>query len=250
MRFCGSLVLVLALVSCGDDSQEEPDGGHLHAGADAATGADAAPGADANPACPDPTAALPYEWRPIDEVSTGAVTVTQVGNVTRAIVDASAGGTVGYGEKPFVYLDLATGTKVAITDVESYHSTDWDLAIKRYVVRINGGDSGPGGVEAAIVENKTSLDQVTMAPAGASFQTDDWATADCQLREGPIGEPETAIGMWYAYDVDTSRIVPNEWVILLTLRDGSTRKLRIVTYYGDAGNANRGAVYQLEWADL
>ena len=52
---------------------------------------------------------LPYDVRNIDKVSTGTVTVMTAPSdpmVFTAEVDATAGGSMKYGENPFVYLDL------------------------------------------------------------------------------------------------------------------------------------------------
>ena len=69
-----------ALAACASD-----DGGG--AAADAAA-ADARANPDARAGC-EPTAALPYEWRPIDTVSGGAIGAPSAGTLS---VDATAGG--------------------------------------------------------------------------------------------------------------------------------------------------------------
>lgn len=238
------VILALLLVACGDDGG---DG----ATPDAAPAVDAPSGApDAPPGCPEPTAALPHEWRPIDATSAGAVSTT--GGASKVtLVDATAGGPDGYPEQPYVYVDFVNGAaKVAITDVESYSSTEWDLGLKRYVIRLNGGDSGAAGVRAAVVTSASSLDDVTVSPPDGAFASDDWATDACDLVSGSLGEPLTALGNWYAYDVNTHRLTPHPWVFVVQLRDGSKIKLRIDSYYADPSNPMRGAYYRLQWAPL
>jgi hypothetical protein len=234
------LFFSLAAIGCGDNAPEHPgnpDAGTAH-------------GPDANPGCPDPTAALPYEWRPIDQVTTGAVVVTP-GAITEAAIDATAGGVTAAAENPYVYLDLEhEGVRVNITDVESYGSSAWDIALKREVIRVNGGDSGPGGVSVAVVAGATGLDAVATSPPDAQFATDDWASDQCALHAGPLGEPQTALGDWYTYDVNTHTVTPKEQVMVIKLRDGTKRKLRIETYYGDAANPMAGAHYKVQWAVL
>lgn len=237
MRFT-STIPVLLLAACGDG------GG---AGADAAP-ADALVIAQPDAGC-DPTAALPFAWAPKDAVSTGTITTTVEGGVTTALIDATAGGTTAYQDNPFLYIDLATGTKVAITDWDSFTSEEWDLALKRMVIRLNGGDSGPAEVETAVVGAAT-LAEVTTEPPGNQFFRDDWATETCDLIEGPLEEPRTAMGDWYEYDVNTHVLTPFPYVYVIRARDGTLYKLRIDTYYADPANPMRGANFRIEWAPL
>src|SRR5690606_5345610 len=107
--------------------------------------------------------ALPAQWRPIAMVSAGEVVTAVDGAVTTASVDASAGGMASAADNPYIYVDLESGAKADINDVESFSSTDWDIALKRSSVRANGGDSGPGDVAVSMVE-AASLDEVTELP--------------------------------------------------------------------------------------
>lgn len=219
----------LLLGACSDDS----GGG----------GPDAGESPDANPACADPTSALASPWASVDAVSTGAVVDT--GNT--ATVDATAGGSPNAADNPYIYLKLSADsvTKVEITDVDSYQSDDWDLALKRYVLRVNGGDSGPGGVEVATVVAET-LAEVTEVPADSEFATDDWVTDDCQLVPGPLGEPATALSDWYGYDESTNQLTPKGEIYVLRRPDGSAIKLDIQTFYHDDVSGH----YEIEWGAL
>lgn len=235
--------LLLTVAACG--------GGHDHDDHD--HGVDAPPAAidaavDA-PGC-DVTAALPASYRPIAAVSTGAVTVTTGGGVTAGTIDGTAGGLSGAPDNPYVYVDLVAGARVDITDVESRTSTAWHVAFKRASIKLNGGDSGPGGVSGASVEAAT-LAEVTAAPA--DLAVDDWATDDCMVSTTVGGEPRTVFGEWYDYDPATHRLTPRAevWVLKLGSGDGApVRKLRLTTYYGDVAMPTRGAFYGVEWAAL
>lgn len=216
-----------------------------------ACGGDDAGGApDAGPAdCADPTAVLPTGFTPIDTVSAGAVDNTAGGGSTTTLVDASAGGFGASDDQPFVYLtfDGDELAKQSITDVESYDDGTWDLAIKRYVFRTNGGDSGPGDVRVAVV-SAASLDAVTEVPLAVSFAVDDWATPACELVPDGLGAPLTAIGDWYT--VDGGVLSPMALVYVLDLGDGAHVKLRIVDYYANAADPTQSAYFELEWAPL
>src|SRR5688572_22837513 len=80
----------------------------------------------------------------VDEVSSATVAPLETGAELVLFVDASAGGLGGQDDFPWVYVSLATGTAVALTDLEALKSSAWDLAFKRFVIRTNSGDSGPG----------------------------------------------------------------------------------------------------------
>lgn len=198
--------------------------------------------------CADPTTALPAGFVAIDAVSGGAVSNTTAGSTT-TLVDASAGGFGASDGEPFVYLtfdgtDLA---KQALTDVDSYDDGSWDLAIKRYVFRANGGDSGPGDVRVAVV-SASSLDEVTEVPIASSFAVDDWATPACELVPDGLGAPLTAVGEWFA--VDGGILSPQPLVYVLALAGGEHVKLRIVSYYANPGDPAESAYFELEWARL
>lgn len=192
---------------------------------------------------------LPTGFVPIDSVSAGAVSSTAGGGTTRTLVDASAGGFGASDNEPFVYLtfdgtDLA---KQSLTDVDAFDDATWDLAIKRYVLRTNGGDSGPGDVRVAVV-SAASLDDVTEVPLAVSFAVDDWATPACVLVPDDLGAPLTAVGNWF--EVDGGVLTPMPLVYVLALGGGDHIKLRIVDYYANAADPTQSAYFELEWAPL
>jgi hypothetical protein len=196
----------------------------------------------------DPATILPANYRPIPTVSTGQVQVTTAGGVTSGTVDATAGGLSGAADNPYLYLDLKTGMKVAINDLDARMSTAWDISLKRASLRVNGGDSGTGGRKLAVVQ-AAMLSAVTAAPA-SGYAADDFTDANCQLITLPAGEPASAFGEWYNYDPNTHVVTPKSEVYVLERPDGSHTALRIITYYGDASMPMRGAYYQVEWKQL
>ena len=179
-------------------------------------------------------------------VSTGAVNVTTAGGVTSGTIDATAGGTAAAADNPYVYLDLMAGTKVDLTDTASLTSTAWHVGFKRAGIKLNGGDSGPGQVAAAVV-NAATLAEVTTAPG--AVELDDWADPACAL-VASHGEPATVMSTWYDYNDQTHVLTPKAQVWVIRIAPDVFRKLRIVTYYGDTANPMRGAFYRVEWAPL
>ncbi len=243
MRKLPITIVLLSIAACGsDDNPGGADGAPPSVDA-AAQVADAAVEYDANPACPNPTGVLPLEWRPLNIVSTSVVEDLGDGSY---YIDGSAGGLPNAAENPSVYLRLeaATIAKVEITDVDALGSMQWDLAIKRSVIRSNGGDSGPGGVSVAAVD-VASLDDVTTLPAEGVFSVDDWVSDDCEYISGQIGEPGSAIGVWYTYA--NASLTPLERVYVVRRADQTAFKVKILTYYhNDIGSAH----YELSWAPM
>ena len=231
-----ALFSAVTFMACSDDAGTDPPGEP-----DAMV---LPPQPDANPACPEPTSVLPDAWRPINSVAAGEIMTIEPGVI---FLDGTAGGVKAAAENPYIYVRFdAEAAKVAITDTDSYSSSDWDIAVKRTVIRANGGDSGPAGVSVASVPAAT-LEEVTMAPETSAFGTDDWVSDDCMYQGGLIGEPLTAFGTWYDYDPATNRPTPQMLVYVVTRADGTMVKLQIRTYYY---NDMAGGNYEIAWAPL
>lgn len=203
--------------------------------------------ADMTPAA-HPRCELPFDQRAIAQVSTGAVTVTQSPGdpaTWTAEVDATAGGSMAYDKNPFVYLDLIKRAKVDVDDVQAQTSKGWDLALKRWQIKINSGDSGPGGVTVARVAGK-NLSEVTAAPT-SGYAADTYFDEKCNLVQDPIGGLGTALSDWYGYDMDTMRLAPNKEVLVLPRRDGQGHiKVQITSYYKGTVSGN----FTLSWSYL
>ncbi|MEJ7596967.1 MAG: HmuY family protein [Kofleriaceae bacterium] len=231
-----TIVLVLFAAACGSDNDPPelaPDG--------------AVPPIDTPAGC-DPATVLPATYRPIPTISAGLITVTNDTGVMSGTIDATAGGTMNAPDRPYIYLDLRTGTKVEASDLDALGATSWDIALKRSSLRVNGGDSGPGNRKLAIVQAAT-LAEVTSAPM-TGYASDEFATADCMLDMLPGGEPRTAFGEWYEYEPQAHTLTPKPEVYVLERTNGSRTAFRIVTYYGDPTMPMRGAYYEVAWKQL
>lgn len=213
-------------------------------GDDGAAGGDGGPPGPDGDLCPSPAEILPDGWRPVAAVSAGAL--TDLGGTIR--VDASAGGFGNAANEPFVYLDLdgAAPAKLEVDDVGSFDSADWDVALKRYVIRANGGDSGTGGVKVAAV-NAADLAAVTAVPAAAQFQVDDWGNG-CAFVADDIGGPLTTFSPWFA--VDAGVLAPIDLVFVVETTAGAHVALEILDYYADPADAARSGVYEIAWKPL
>ena len=194
------------------------------------------------------SAALGMLLKPIDKVSTGAVSILGTSGAVRTVyVDASAGGFGVSDSYPYTYLDLATATQVSITDKQAPTSTAWDLAIKRPVLFTNDGDGGPG-MGGTIVVAKT-FDQVTAADATGTFATESFVDKDCNAKTDPAGDILTTFSGWYDYDQQTNVLTPHPTTTYV-VRGGTGKlyKIGILGYYGepDGGMGTNGGYYILQ----
>jgi hypothetical protein len=193
----------------------------------------------------DALSLLPNGFVAVESVSTGNVSNTAEGDDEFTTeVDASAGGADGQATTPFIYLDLLAddgAARVDIDDVTSFASTDWDLALKRYVIRANGGDSGPG--DDAVATRPGA--ELTFSNDVPQLFADDWASPTCELVMDDVGGPRTRFSNWY--DVMNGRFLARDVLHVVRLRDGTHAEIDIETYYADGANPNRGGIYRLHW---
>lgn len=186
-------------------------------------------------------------WPLINTESPGPITASETGGVFTATIDASAGGIQEVANNPFVYLNLQTGEQVEITDFESLQDTTWHIAFKRTMIRINGGDSGPGGLEMGKVSGST-VQSASVADVSV-WETDLSFDEDCAPYVDPIGQVIAAINFlnidnpsgsasWYNY---AGGVSPTEGDVYV-LRDpasGAAFSWEIVSW--------SSGVYTLRW---
>lgn len=130
----------------------------------------------------------------------------------------------------WVYVQLATGTEVKPQD--PLHSSDWDLALQRFQIKVNGGINGQGGVEVALVTN-TAFPALTTAPK-TGYVTDQTDSADEDT------EPDYAFlqtGTWYNYNPMNHVLTPKEQVYVVRSATGSYYKIQMTGYYDQAGSS-------------
>lgn len=130
-------------------------------------------------------------------------------------------------ETEWVYLRLSDGAEVEVADPAA--DTSWDLAFLRFHVKLDGGVSGDAGVEAAPIEG-AAFDDVKGPPA------EGWIT-DQPDGDDDDEDPDYALRGWYAYDVMTHILTPQDVVWAIRTGDGAVYKLRIEDYYDDAGTS-------------
>ncbi|MEO1270890.1 MAG: hypothetical protein AAFX99_22615 [Myxococcota bacterium] len=136
------VILISALVfACSDDENDDTTNATSNSGADAGDntedsgttsggdddvptfGDDVSNGTTGGDDGCDEAAALIDAWPLNDAVAQGAVSVSELGGVFTASVDAAAGGTAMASSNPFTYVDMDTGAKADISDFAAV-STD------------------------------------------------------------------------------------------------------------------------------
>ncbi len=166
-----------------------------------------------------------------DEVSEGEISSESDGDDTVTDVDATAGGYSAAPRNPWIYVKFTAdgASKVEIDDEAALESMDWDMALKRYIIRLNSKDSGPSCVSSAAMFgfDYAELDSV---PEGLVWQQDDFYSDSCGLAVDSIGGAQTAMAPWWEY----SQCVGATGVpFFVQLADGNVLKLAVEKYYED-----------------
>lgn len=235
---------LMALLACGEKTE------------DTSTGATLAPVCEEITAIACEDAAILDLSLQDDAVSDGAVTTTEDGTDFVSVIDASAGGYNAASSNPWVYVKFTAAglEKVEIDDETALESMDWDMSLRRFIVRLNGGSTGASCVgSASLLES--SYSEVTSVPEGLTYVEDDFYTDDCTIindSSGLPGSPQVALAPWWTYDgcVQTT-MVPH----LIQLADGSVVKMVVESYYesgqeacnNGTGSGEGSAVYTLRW---
>ena len=179
-----------------------------------------------------------------DKVSEGAVGNTTDGDDFVTTVDATAGGYSNYMNNPWVYVKFTESgaERVDIDDVTALESMDWDISLRRYLIRLNGGTSG-GSCVGAVTLPETAYGDVTALPEDTPFVEDEFYTEDCTFindSSGLPGSPQVALGQWWEYP---GCVATTLYPHVVRLADGRQIKLVVEAYYGSGqeGCNERGA---------
>ena len=194
-----------------------------------------------------------------DLVSDGEVVTSTDGNDFVTTVDADAGGIQDAPNNPWVYLrfDADGAHRVDIDDETALTSMEWDLAAKRFILRLNGGSSGPSCVGgASLIEQ--DYDGVVSVPEGIVYAEDDYYTDDCTLindSSGLEGSPQVVLGPWWEYP---GCVATTGTPFLIQLATGDVLKFVVQAYYGEGQEecnesgsmGTDSAHYTFRWAFL
>lgn len=232
-------VLVASSVGCGDASGDGTGGagtGNGGAGGAHSTGSTSnGGGGNVAPLCSKPTA-VPCSSEVAAQLTLKSTpSKAAISNEAEDIgwvshVDASDVG-VTDGSGSFVYGTFTADglQKVNISDIDALSWFQWDIAFHRYVVRINGDNSGPSCVQAARVPG--SYQDVAAIPDELAYVRDDFFTDACSFvasPSGPAGSPATALAPFASYE---GCLKTTGQVFVVQLADGHHLKLVIDSYY-------------------
>lgn len=164
-------------------------------------------------------------------VSDSAMTNTADGSGWVSTIDATAGGLPNAPMNPWEYLRFTdTGLeRIAVDDLDALSSTQWHIAVKRFGIRINSGNSGPSTVAAAAVFDG-DYDAISELPNGALPLTDDFYSEACVLVDdgSGLGAPNYTLTPWWSYPgcVATTGVP-----FVIELDDGAWVKFVVDAYY-------------------
>jgi hypothetical protein len=141
----------------------------------------------------------------------------------------------------WAYLDLESARLVSPTTPSA--SRAWDVAFRRFAIATNGGVSGAGGVEAAVLTN-VAFDDVTDVPesgfaSDAADGDDDDTAPEYVMSTGDSG--------WYDYDPTSHTLTPRKHVYVIRTVERGVFKLEVRDYYNDAGTSGH---FSLRFAQL
>ena len=245
----------LSLISCTDDKDDSnPTGGDDSGTDDSGTNKTCEP---TKVACQDE---MVLDLSLHERVTEGKVATTTDGDDFVTTIDGSAGGYTDAANNPWTYVKFESdgAVRVDIGDETALISQDWDLAAHRFVLRLNGGSSGPSCVGAAAVPGST-YEEIESVPAGVSYHTDDFYTDDCTMindSSGLPGSPQVVLGPWWEYP---GCVATTGTPFFVQVADGRVLKMVVEEYYshGEQETCNEtGAMgehsgyYTIRWAWL
>lgn len=166
----------------------------------------------------------------LDTVNPDGITNVADGAGWISTVNASAGGMNV--SKSYVYAIFTPDglAQMPFSDLEALGNAQWDIGFRRFVIRLNGGASGPSCVSAAIAGSSTYAN-ATAASATGVAEVDGFLDDACAFVNDGSGlntSPKTAMSGFYAY---SGCVKMTGAVYVITLADGRKVKAEVLGYY-------------------
>ncbi len=125
--------------------------------------------------------------------------------------------------------------RVSVSDQDALASSDWDIAFRRFIIRLNSGVSGPSCVQGARTAGGTTFESVTAVPSGLAFHAESYMTADPDCTVVPdgsgLGSPDTVLSSFWTYPGCVSM---SHNVYVIQLANNRHVKLEVLGYYNPA----------------
>jgi len=124
--------------------------------------------------------------------------------------------------------------RVAVSDQEAFMSQDWDIAFRRFVIRLNSGVSGPSCVQGVRTVAGTTFESLTSLPSGLTFHSEVYmtdGTCDIVADGSGLGSPNTVLSSFWTYPGCVSM---SHNVYIVQLANHRHVKLEVVGYYNPA----------------
>jgi hypothetical protein len=153
---------------------------------------------------------------------TPKATTTDLGDgISQTVIDSSD-------KETWVYFSFSYSRDIEVKDPST--SGEWDLAFQRYTIKTNGGISGSGGVEVAIVEGK-AFDTIQYAPREGYIKDEkDGSDTD--------DNPDLAFlvqDAWYSYNPQTHALSARDRIYIIKTAEGNYIKLQMTGYNDKEG---------------
>lgn len=192
--------------------------------------------------------------------STRVITNTTDGAQYNSEIDATAGGMTP--NEAFVYARFGDFglERVDIHDHAALDSQKWDIAFRRYVIRLNSGVSGPSCVVGGPFGAAVTFDQVVKVASSVAMAPESYYDEACKLVVDGSGldSPGTVLSSYWKY---ATCVQMTNKVFQVKLADGRHLKLAVDGYYaadaqakcdasGNVPPGTPGAKIRLRWAWL
>ena len=146
-------------------------------------------------------------------------------------VDATAGGLGGQGGYTNARFGEQGLERLALSDEQAFTSMEWDIAFRRYVIRLNSGVSGPSCVTGARTPPATTFETLEAVPQNLTFNPEQYFTAEgCEYvpDTSGIGAPQTVLSSFWTYP---GCVAMTDYVYVVELASGRHVKLQVLSYY-------------------
>ena len=137
----------------------------------------------------------------------------------------------------WVYLSFASGE---LADLDPATSTEWDLAFRREHVLVNSGASGPGTVDAAVLDG-IAFESIRWSPV-AGYAVDVAGDADSD------GLEDEVFATWFDYVYEEHRLYPADRRYVVRTPNGAVR-MRFDTYYAAADGNSGYPTFTWAWLE-